>query len=144
MFGMWRCAVWPVWMSEGKESPPSARPTLIHTITHQQTVTHAISTILLVLYSYYGTFMSACKVITLLHGFTWFCTKCWDTFIINTCSCIFSFLLFKLCFFIANCIHCQCIIYISIYFQVAYLQKPHETFKKLKNAQNSFWEADCI
>ena len=46
--------------------------------------------------------------------------------------------------FIAKCIHCQCTIYISIYFQVTDLEKYHETFKKLKNAQNSLWEADCF
>jgi len=38
---------------------------------------------------------------------------------------------FKLCFFIAKCIHCQCTIYISVYLLVADLQKPHENFKKL-------------
>jgi len=51
--------------------------------------------------------------------------------------------LFKLRFFIAKCIHCQCTIYISIYFQVTDLQKSHETLRKLKNAQNSLWEAGC-
>jgi len=33
----------------------------------------------------------------------------------------------------------------NIYFNLFpshWLQKPHETFKKLKNAQNSLWEAD--
>ena len=59
----------------------------LHTITPQHTVTHAIPTIVPVLLNV--CFMSACKVITLLHGFTWFCTKCWDTFIINTWPCIF-------------------------------------------------------
>ena len=40
----------------------------LHTITPQQTVTHAIPTILPVLFN-------ACKVITLLHSFTCFCTQ---------------------------------------------------------------------
>jgi len=52
--------------------------------------------------------------------------------------------LFKLHFFLAKCIHCQCTIYISFYFQVNDLQKFRETFKKLKNAQYCLWETDCI
>ena len=66
---------------------------LIHTITPQQTVTHAIpttSTVQHFLYPHYITFMSACDVVTLLQGFSCFCTQCWDTFIIKTCPCIFS------------------------------------------------------
>ena len=39
---------------------------------------------------------------------------------------------FKLHFFIAKFIHCQCTVYISIYFQVTDLHKPNETLKKLK------------
>ena len=41
-------------------------------------------------------------VVTLLHGFTCFCTQCWDSFIINMCPCIFFFHLFELHFFIVN------------------------------------------
>ena len=63
----------------------------LHTITPQHTIPNTTSTAQCLLYCNYGTFMSACSVITLLHGFTCFCTQCWrDTFIIITCSCIFS------------------------------------------------------
>jgi len=51
---------------------------------------------------------------------------------------------FKLCFFIAKFIHCRCTIYISMYLPVADLQNPHDTFKKLQNAQNSLWEGECV
>ena len=46
---------------------------------------------------------------------------------------VYFLYLFKLHFFIAKCIHCQCAIYISIEFQVNDLQKPHrEKLKKCK------------
>jgi hypothetical protein len=90
-FGMWRCAVWQACMSEGKESPPPAWPTLTtHHHTPADCTPHysnrTTGTVHCLLYSYYGTFMSACEVVTLLRGFTCF----WDTSIINTCPCIFS------------------------------------------------------
>jgi hypothetical protein len=47
-FGMWQYAVWQVQISEGKESPPTAWPTLT---THQNTVTQAIPTILPILFN---------------------------------------------------------------------------------------------
>jgi len=88
--------------------------------------------------------MSACKVITLLHGFTCFCTQYWDTFTINTCPCVFFSPLYILCFFLPNAstVNAQ-----FIYFNLVpshWLQKPHETFKKLKKRTNSMWEADCV
>ena len=47
--------------------------------------------------------------------------------------------LFKLRFFTAKCTN-----YIALQFQVNDLQKSHDTFKKLKNAQNSLWEAEAV
>jgi len=39
---------------------------------------------------------------------------------------------FKLRFFIAKCIQCQCTIYISVYLPAADLQKPHENLRSYK------------
>ena len=74
--------------------------------------------------------MSACEVVTLLHGFTCFCTQCWDTVIINTEPCVFT-LQIKVQ---DKYMYLQNTIYIfQFYLQVADLQKPqeNETFKKL-------------
>ena len=95
MLGTWLCAVWQARMSEGKELPPSAWPTLT---THHHTPAnctlcysnHTTGTVQCLLYSYYGTFISAYEIVTLLRGFTCLCTQYWDTFIINICPCIFS------------------------------------------------------
>ena len=128
----------------------------LDTTTPHQTVTHAIPTILPVLFNV--CFM-ACKIVTLLHGFTCFCTQCWDTVVINTCTCIFSsltrcgswnpsrFLAFTFLNY-ASSLPNASIVNEQFIFQFSSKSQTYRNLmrplKILKNAQNSLWEADCI
>ena len=91
---VWDVTVWKVQMSEGRNRLHLHGQPSLHTIIPQQTVTHAIQTTLPVLFNAWFILIIVClclpAVITLLHGFTCFCTQCWDTLIINKCPCIFS------------------------------------------------------
>jgi hypothetical protein len=82
-------------------------------------------------------------VITLLHGFTCICIQCWDSFIINTCPCIFfSPLYFTFSLPNASIVNEKFIFqFTSKSLTYRNLTRP---FRSLKNAQNSLWEADHI
>ena len=114
IFGTWQCAVWQARMSEGKQSPPSAWPTLIHTITPQQIATHAIPTILPVLFN--ACFILIMVPLCLLrsrNAVAWlylFLHTVLRYFYNQYMSLVFFLHLLKLHFFIAKCIYCQCTI----------------------------------
>ena len=111
---MWQCAIWQAWMSEGKESPPSAWPTILP-LLFNNTVARFYLFLHTVLRYFYYQHMS-------LYIF-------------------FTSLIMLL--------HCQMhpLSTHNLYFNLVpshWLQTSHETFKKLRNAQNSLWEGDCI
>ena len=92
MLGTWLCAVWQARMSGGKELPPSAWPTLTtHPSTLYPTLFQPYYRYCLMLALFLLWYLYIClQNSNTVCGFTCLCTQYWDTFIINTCPCIFS------------------------------------------------------
>ena len=122
---MWPCAVWQAWMSEGMESPPPAWP--IPTTHHHTPADYSNTT-------------STAQCLQCRNTVAWF-----YLFLYTVLKRYFYYHHMFLCIFFASLNYTSSLpnasvvnttIYISIQFQVNDLQKPHDTFRNLKNTQN--------